>query len=251
MTRGRALELLLLTLLAAAAAAALPLSQGQFSWSWDALNHHIYLGMTAEHPRWDLDVIPASLQSYQFPYLYWPVYRLSLLHSSGAVLGAAWAAFQAALLLPPLWFICLRLLPDQGSVLHCALWRAAGCALGAMSLILLAGLESTANDVLATVPLLWAIAVGLQAPNQGRAFVAAALWGLATACKLSNGLFVLWLLVWWWVPQLPHWPWRRGVALALGAGIGFVGAYAPWGLQLWRVTGNPFYPFFTTVFGGQ
>ena len=69
MTRARATELLLLTLLATAGAAALALSQGQLAWSWDALNHHIYLGLIAEHPRWDLDVIPASYQSYQYPYL--------------------------------------------------------------------------------------------------------------------------------------------------------------------------------------
>lgn len=252
MTRARALELLLLTLLAMAAAAALPLSNGQFAWSWDALNHHVYLGMTAEHPRWDLDVIPASNQSYQYPYLYWPVYRLSLLSAPGVVLGVVWASLQAGLLLPPLWFISLRLLPDQGSAWEGALWRAAGCAMGAMSLILLVGLETTANDLLAAVPLLWAIAVGLHTPpNNRQAFLAAALWGISAAFKLSNGLFIFWLLVWWWVPGQAHWPLRRGVALALGAIVGFGAAYTPWGLQLWQLTGNPFYPEFASLFGSH
>lgn len=252
MTVARSLELLLLTLLAAAAAAAFPLSQEQFFWSWDALNHHIYLGLIAERPRWDLDVIPASFQTYQYPYLYWPVYRLSLWQTSGAALGATWAAFQAAWLLPPIWVISLRLLPDDRIAWHGPLWRAAGCAMGAMSLILIAGLESTANDLLAAVPLLWAIAVGLQAQrNQRQAFIAAALWGVSTAFKLSNGLAVFWLLLWWWMPHKPHWPWRRGFALAGGALAGFGLAYAPWGLQLWHLTGNPFYPMFTSLVGGQ
>lgn len=252
MTRARATELLLLTLLATAGAAALALSQGQLAWSWDALNHHIYLGLIAEHPRWDLDVIPASYQSYQYPYLYWPVYRLSQWDLPGPVLGAAWAGFQAAWLLPPLWVICLRLLPDQGSILIGALWRTAACALGALSLVLLASLQTTANDALAAVPLLWAIAVGLQEePTDRQAFVAAALWGVSAAFKLSNGLFIFWLLLWWWVPRRPHWPLRRGLALSLGAVAGFGIAYAPWGLQLWHVTGNPFYPNFLSVFGAS
>lgn len=252
MTVARTTELLLFTLLAMAAAAALPLCNGQFAWSWDALNHHVYLGMFAEHPRWDLDVIPASNQSYQYPYLYWPVYRLSLLNAPGVVLGMIWAAVQAGLLMPPLWFISLRLLPDQGSAWHGALWRAAGCVMAWMSLILLVGLETTANDQLAAVPLLWAIAVGLRTPPSDRqAFLAAALWGVSSAFKLSNGLFVFWLLVWWWVPSRPHWPLRRGFALAMGANLGFGIAYAPWGVQLWRVTGNPFYPMLTSIFGGH
>lgn len=251
MTRAKALELLLLTLLATALAAALPLSQGFFYWSWDALSHHVYLGMTAEQARWDLDVLPASYQTYQYPYLYWPVYKLSLWEAPGPVLGATWAGMQAALLMPPLWFICLRLLPDQNGPVESALWRAAGCATGAMSLVLLAGLESTANDVLATVPLLWAIALGLQAaPSNRQAFLAAALWGVSAAFKLSNAMFIFWLPLWWWVAEAPHWPWRRGVALAIGALVGFGGAYAPWGIQLWRVTGNPFYPHFLSLFGG-
>lgn len=250
MTRAHALELLILTLLAAAAAAALPLSHGQFAWSWDALNHHIYLGLIAEHPRWDLDVIPASYQTYQYPYLYWPVYRLSLWEGSGAWLGATWAALQAGLLLPPLWFISLVLLPAQGQQRQAMVWRVAGCTLGCMSLVLWAGLETTSNDVLATVPLLWAIALGLQTPCGNRkAFLAALLWGVSTAFKLSNALFACWLLVWWWMPNKPHWPLSRGLALALGGLAGFSGAYAPWGLQLWQVTGNPFYPYFASVLG--
>ena len=73
MTRAEVGELLLLTLAAAVVAAAVPLCTGYMALSWDALNHHIYLGFIAENPRWHLDVLPASVQTYQFPYLYWPV----------------------------------------------------------------------------------------------------------------------------------------------------------------------------------
>jgi hypothetical protein len=251
MSRALAVELALLTVLAAALGASIPLSTGYFAWSWDALNHHIYLGMTAEQPRWSLDVMAASSQAYQYPYLYWPVYRLSLLSGSGAWLGAAWSSFQAAMLLIPVWWISLRLLAGNDSPLQAAAQRAAACAFAFMNAVVLIGLETTASDVLAAVPLLWAIAVGLAPqPTQRQAFLAAALWGASVAFKLSNGLFLPLLLFWWWQRDSPHLHWQRGLALAAGALLGFAVLYAPWGWPLWRMTGNPFYPFLSQFFGG-
>ncbi len=46
---------------------AIPLSLGQIGISWDALNHQIYLGWSAESPRFDLDFLAASYQSSSFP----------------------------------------------------------------------------------------------------------------------------------------------------------------------------------------
>lgn len=247
-----AAELLLLTLAAAAAAAALALHAGYFGWSWDAFNHHIYLGLVAESPRFDRDVIAASYQSYQYPYLYWPVYRLSLLNGVGAGTTAAalWAALQLALLLPPVWLISLRLLPERDDALLGFGERATACALAFMSTVVLAGLETTSNDLLAAVPLLWAFAMMAAEPSTDRhAFIAAALWGVAAAFKLSNALFLPLLLLWWWVPGRGAPLMRRGACIALGAVGGFGLAYAPWGWRLWQLTGNPLFPYFVKLFG--
>jgi hypothetical protein len=251
MTRALWLEVALVTLVAAAGAAAIPLSSGYFTWSWDALNHHVYLGMTAEHPRWALDVNPASVQTYQYPYLYWPAYRLSLLTGSGASLGALWTSFQAVMIIVPLWWISLRLLPDTGHPALGVVERVAACALAGMSVVVLTGIETTASDLLAAVPLLWAVGVGLGTPaTNRRAFVCAALWGMSTAFKLSNGMFLPLLLFWWWRPERPYFGAWRGGSLAAGACLGFGLFYAPWGLPLWRLTGNPFHPFLGHWFGG-
>jgi hypothetical protein len=248
MRRGLALELALFTLAAAAAAASVPLLTGQMLWSWDALNHHIYLGMIAERPRWDLDVIPANFQSYQYPYLYWPVYRMSLWDGSGAVAGAAWSAFEAAMLVPPTWVIAWRL-AGEGESWSDRVARIAACLLAFTSVIVLTGLETTGNDALASVPLLWALALGMTRPDSDRmAFACAALWGVSTAFKFSNGIFIPLLLLWWWTPRRPRWQLRRAGALAVGAVLGFVLVYLPWGWQLWRQTGNPFYPYFGGLF---
>ena len=199
MTRGLWLELLGVTLLAAVLAASVPLHAGVWSWSWDALNHHVYLGYIAEAPRWHLDVAAASTQSYQYPYLYWPVYRLSLWTAGGPAAGAVWGALLAALLMPPIWWASRHLLPPRGSA--------------------------------------------VQAASDQRASLAAALWGASVAFKFSNALALPLLLAWWWVPQRPWLPWRRGVRMAGAATLAFIVAYAPWGWQLWLFTGNPVYPF--------
>jgi hypothetical protein len=252
--RAHASELAVLIVAAAGLAAALPLDAGYFGWSWDALNHHIYLGYMAERPRLGQDVLAASFQSYQYPYLYWPIYRLSLLEGNGAYIGAGWAAAQAALLLPPIWLLSLRLLGDAQApwTLSGAAERAAACALAFLSVVVLVGFETTANDLLAAVPLTWAFAVMAATPSTNRrATVAAALWGVSAAFKFSNAIFLPLLLLWWLLTDTRGsgtGPWRRGVMMAAGAGLGFGLAYLPWGWQLWLATGNPFYPYLQSAF---
>jgi hypothetical protein len=244
MTRATWLELLLLTAVAAVAAAAVPLQVGMWSWSWDALNHHVYLGLIAENPRWHLDVVAASVQSWQYPYLYWPVYRLSELEISGAVAGAIWSAGLALLLTPPLWVLSWRLLRDDSQgALQLVFERIVACLLAGASVVVLTALNTTANDPLAVVPLLWALALMAKpAPSDGTAALAAALWGVSVAFKLSHLLAFPLLLLWWWTSAAPRLSIRRGLAMGAAALGAFVLVYAPWGWQLWRVTGSPLHP---------
>jgi hypothetical protein len=249
--RAHALELLVLLTLACAAIAALPMHAGLWGWSWDALNHHVYLGHISESPRWHLDVQPASIQSWQYPYLYWPVYRLALLPIPGAWAGALWAAALVALLLPPLWLCSLRLLPPAETPAQGVFERTVACALGLGSAVLVSALTTTANDPLATVPVLWALALmAVPEPGHTRSAWAAALWGAACAFKLSNALALPLLLVWWWQGGRRPVTLTRALALAGGATAGFVLTYLPWGWQLWQQTGNPFYPFLQHWLGG-
>lgn len=251
MTRALWLEAALITLVAAAAAAWVPLHAGEWAWSWDGLNHHVYLGLIAEQPRWHLDVAAASVQTYQYPYLYWPVYRLSLLDIGGARAGALWSGFLALMVVPPVWLTAWRLLPAEGSPVQAIFERVAACALALASVVVLAAMNTTANDLLAAVPLLWAIALmTAEAPSDRRAALAAALWGVSVAFKLSHALAVPLVVVWWWRSGGWPLPWRRGALIGLGAAVGYALAHAPWGWQMWQETGNPFHPFLGSFFGG-
>lgn len=255
-TRWHALELLTLTLLAAAAAAGLQWAGGPaggaWGWTWDALNHHVYLGLIAEHPRWDRDVLAASYQSYQHPYLYWPVYRIAMLSGDGRVFAAAWTAAQAAMLLPPVWLASLHLLQRPGvPAWEAAALRALACFLAGLNGVVLLGLQPSSNDIMAALPMLWGVALHLGCPaSDRRAAWAGALWGVSVSLKLSNGLMLPLLLFWAWHPARPHLRWRRALGVGLAALIGFALAWAPWGVQLWHATGNPFYPYFRSWLGG-
>lgn len=243
MSRRHWFELVAVTLLAALAAASLPLMNGHLGWSWDAINHQIYLGMTAEHSRWDLDVLAASGQTYQYPYLYWPVYRMALLDAEGAWVAAAWSAAQAVCVMPPVWLATYQLLPQERGATEVAAERVAACVLASMSIVLWASLQTTANDLLAATPLLWAVAIALKpSASDRRLLLMGALFGVSVAFKLSNAVFAPLLLLWWIELRSPYLPLRRGSYLWGGAAIGFLVAYAPWGMQLWTHMGHPLYP---------
>ena len=176
---------------------------------------------------------------------------MSQWQGSPLVAAACWSAFQSAMLALPIWLISFRLLPPQHNAREDAALRVLACAMAFMSLVVLAGLQSTANDLMVAVPLLWAVALSLHPDfNNRRVAAAACLVGASIAFKLSSGLFLPWLLLWWWRPHAPRLPGLRALALGLGASGGFLLAYLPWGWQLWRITGNPMHPMFGSVLGG-
>ncbi len=239
-----------MSLFAALGVATLAYTVGYFAWTWDALNHQVYLGLISQSSRWHLDVAAAASQTYQYPYLYWFTYKLSMLAESGASAFAFWSGIQTAVVVPPVWLLTYRLIPDIGKHWQSRGLRFLACALALASLPVLASLGTTANDVLASVPVLWAIALGIGFPGSWRcATTAAALLGVGIAFKYSSVLFLPVLLLAWWQPNTPRLPFGLGVRIAAFSLVGFLLAYLPWGWQLWQITGNPFHPHFARFFG--
>ncbi len=225
---------------------------GHFGLSWDALNHHVYLGLVAESPRWHLDAAAAASQSYQYPYIYWPFYRVTVMGISGTTASIIWSVFQTICLVPPLWFVTAQIVGDAQSEWESRSLRFAGCLLAYCSILVLAAIAGSANDLLAAVPLLWAIALALAGElTPKRAVLCGSLIGLAVALKFSNVLSLPLFLF----ATLPAS--RGGVVHLLrlafagvASVIAFALAYAPWGYQLWTQFGNPLYPHLDTFFRG-
>lgn len=230
----------------------IPLAHQALGLSWDALHHHFYLGWISESPRFDLDFQAASTQSYQFPYLYWPVYRMAMWGWTGAAAGVALATLHATAV-PAVWLIARTLLPGA-SVFDVGM-RALAVLMAFASSVVLSQFGSTSNDLLASIPLVWALAFGLLPLDAARslrmtplrcAMFSGLAAGLAVACKLSNGPLVVaamplvWLLAapGGWLPRLRH-AFVAGVFTLLGFGL----SYGWWGTQLWQRFGNPVYPF--------
>lgn len=233
----------------------IPLLLGEIGISWDALNHHIYLGWTAEHPRFDRDFLAASYQSYQFPYLYWPVYKLAVNGFSGVWAGVALATLHTVVV-PPVWMIARTCMPgNQG---FDVLMRFLAVILAFMAGVVLSLFDSTSNDLMAAAPFVWAMALALE-PLRKRTMawltdgqlilLSGLLAGASVAFKLSSGPLVV-LLPGLWVLSgaTPKSRLFNVCAGCIAALAGFAVIYGYWGWQLWRHFGNPIYPFYDQGF---
>lgn len=230
----------------------IPISEGGATLSWDALNHHIYLGWTAERPRLDRDFLAAGYQSLQYPYLYWPVYKLAISGASGITAGVVLAALHLPAV-PAVWLISRRCMP--GPTWSDLAMRIMAVVLAFMTGAVLSLMDMSSNDLLAAIPLIWAIAIALDAtaPDIGRTTARVAISGLlagvAVAFKFSNGpIAILLPLLWTFSAPKPLERLRNVVVGCMLTLIGLVAAYGYWGALLWRDFGNPMYPFYDGLF---
>lgn len=235
-------------LLGALAFVAIPLWVGHLGISWDAVNHHFYLGWIADQPRFDRDFLAASYQSYQYPYLYWPVYKLAMAGVSGATAGAVLALLHATAI-PAVWWIARNCIPGDDP--FTAAMRATAVLLAFLTGAVLSLFDATSNDLLAGIPLLWAYAVALQPIARPRgpalrwALGSGVLAGMSVAFKLSNGpLAIVLPLFWLWPAGSPRARLARCIAAGLAVLASYAACYGYWGWQLWSHFGNPIYPLY-------
>lgn len=244
-------ELLALLAVAWMAFISVPLALGGIGLSWDALNHHVYLGWTAENPRFDRDFLAASYQSFQYPYLYWPFYKLYQSSLSGQWAGAILVSLNL-IAVPALWLLARTCIPEKswyGSIMRCL-----AVALAFAGSVVLSMFDTTANDLMAAIPLVWAVALAMEPWSPGRppwwtirrlVLLSGFCSGVAVAFKLSNGPLAI-LMPLLWVLHGATWKKRAAHAVlgSLATCAGFVVIYAPWGWRLWAHYGNPVYPFY-------
>lgn len=248
-------EIWIVWALGALALAAVPVVQGQTSLIWDTLNHHIYLGWIAEQQRFGQDLFAAGWQTYQYPYLYWPAYKLAVMGWSGVPAGVVLALLQS-LAVPPVWLVARSLCP--GDRAEDIAMRGLAVALAFCGGVTLSLVDTTSNDLLSGVPLVWAIALGFMANDEGgrssrarlRLVIGSGfLAGLSVAFKLSNGPLALVMPLIWLLG--PGGAMAVATRIAMGGSatvVGFVVAYAPWGWQLWQQFGNPVYAWYDPWF---
>jgi hypothetical protein len=246
-------ELAAILVIAWCSLVAVPLWKSSMLLSWDAINHHIYLGWIANQSRLGHDFLAAGYQSYQFPYLYWPVYKLAMWGVGPVAAGVALATL-AMIAVPPVWMIARTCIP--GDRVPDQIMRATAVLLAFMSPVVLSLLDSSSNDLLAAAPLIWAVAIALEAFRPERrlshrqlAILSGLLAGASIACKLSNAPLVVVLpLLWLFCGAAMRERLLNTLLAGVAAAIGLALTYGYWGMQLWMHFGNPIYPFYDAAF---
>jgi hypothetical protein len=229
---------------------------GGMGLSWDAVNHQIYLGWIADRPRFDLDVWAAASQSFQYPYLYWPAYKLYASGAGPIETGIALAALQCTCV-PAVWMLARVCVPEY-SWFGTAM-RAMAMAMAFASSVVLSMFNTTANDLLSAVPLIWAMAVASlnlvngteRSGGLGRPLLVGALCGVSVAFKLSNGpiaISVPLLLMFATDGRRSHLTVAATAYTAMLLGFGI--AYARWGWELASRFGSPIFPLFNDLLSG-
>lgn len=248
-------ELGALLLLAWAAFASVPLALGGIGLSWDALNHHVYLGWIADQPRFERDFLAASYQSFQYPYLYWPFYKLFQSGLSGQWAGVILVSLNI-FVVPALWLVARICVPERSW--YGAAMRSLAVTLAFLTGVVLSLFDSTSNDLLAAIPLVWAIALGMEPWDDQRPawltrrrlmLLSGSCAGAAVAMKLSNGPLAILMPLLWGIhgggvkSRIANVAWGSVATFA-----GLVLLYGYWGWQLWIHYGNPIYPFYDNWF---
>jgi hypothetical protein len=135
--------------------------------------------------------------------------------------------------------------------------RLLGVKLAFSSGLVISLFHSTSNDMLATAPLLWAVALvfpgaassSRQPVAAWKVLVSGLLGGVSVALKLSNGPLVLLLpLLWLLLPGDTAGRLKAAAFGCLAVLVGCAVAYSPWAWQLWKLGGNPIYPMFDQWF---
>jgi len=220
--------------------------------NWDLRNYHYYNAYAFLNGRLGWDVAPAQLQTYYNPLLDLPFYFLvNCIASPRAVAFAMGVPTGIAA------FFFLRILTilfPAGRVADRFLWIALSLAIGVTGAAGISVLGSTMNEWPPAMLLMCATWILVSSiADTGRAstramVLAGLLVGIAAGLKLTYGVFALALVV----ALGSHGPARerlRGVAVLAGfVGLGFVLSYGFWGAILQREFGNPFFPYFNSLF---
>jgi hypothetical protein len=234
--------------------AAVALARGQ-DINFDQLNYHYYSAYAYETHRLDQDVAPGQvMHSYFCPIVYLPFYFM-VRNLSPSLAGMGLGALHGL----NLWLVFViastvaRALPPPARISM----TIAAVAISAASPMAISELGTSMADLLVSLPILAGVALMLRADGErGRLALtiasialAAALMGAAASLKLTAAAPAIGLAA---ASAIGWRLWRHRLiaimATGLGGVIGFVSVGGSWYLSMWRMFGNPVFPYFNTVF---
>jgi Glycosyltransferase family 87 len=226
--------------------------------NWDQLNYHLYAGFAASGHRITQDFLPASIQSYLNPYAYVPFSSMVLAGFPDWVIVCLLAAAHSINLI--VVYAISMLVFDRASP-NRFLLRFSATLLAGLFPVFLQTLGTSFIDSLVSIPILMGVYLLVRAANQTghvslvgwSTLSAGALFGIATGLKLTSAVFVPAALV---ALLVLH---RKNIVRALAKALSFGGASVLafsavngyWAYLVYKTYGNPFFPFFNTIFKSQ
>jgi hypothetical protein len=216
--------------------------------NWDQLSYHYYAGLAATSDRLDQDFFAASIQSYLNPYAYLPFFWMVQADLPPALIGGVLAALHSVNLIL-VYAVAKRLVPPQAR--YASALRIAAVATAGLAPIFLYEVGSTFIDIVASIPVVAALAALLYWPSRPWLLLggAGALLGAAIALKMTNLIFAPALVAGVLClrgagPRL----FPRLLATGAGLATGFLLVGGGWSYTIYREFGNPFFPFFNAWF---
>jgi hypothetical protein len=218
--------------------------------AWDLLHYHFYAGFSALNDRFAHDYFAAGPNAYLNPYAYVPFYVLVRLGLPALAVGTVMAIIHSVVLWLTYELAC-RVSPSENRKQR-FFFGLCVTVLAFMNPALLQQVGSSFSDITTSVPVLggWLLLIAaIQRPRTRPVIAAAILLGIATALKLTNGLYgiaAFFLVAFLPLPLIQRI--RNLFYFGATLGISFALAALPWSLQLARMFGNPMFPFMNTVF---
>lgn len=214
---------------------------------WDYYNYHAYSVLLLSHDRLAHDFLAAGLQGYFNPIGFIPLALTQHWHFDSMYTAVTLASLHS-LNAFFLYLICRDLATGKPGTWKFAIGM--GWLLGATTPVFLSHVGSTGVDPIGSVLVMAASWLAVFHRQPRHLLLAGLIAGIAIAIKLSNVGFALAIAVVIALPQresMHEWSVRVGCG-AIGMLGGFVLAQGWWSWRLQEATGNPFFPFFNSIF---
>ena len=209
--------------------------------NWDWQNYHDYNVWALIHGRYAIDVMPAGLQTYFNPLVYFLAYGLR--HALPPLYGGLAMGAIHGLNLVAVWYLTRALLGNQSGFVTIG----AALLIAATGPMTLSEVGTSFSDILTAAPIVAGVAliVSADANARPRYLAAGLLIGAMVGLKLTNVIFAAGAAV---AVLLAARPVIAVGYLALGGVIGGLATGGFWSLMLWRDFGNPVFPLFNGLF---
>ena len=230
--------------------------------NWDLKNYHLYNAWSYLHKKLSIDIFAAGIQSYFPPLLDIPYYLLSIRWLPGSprlvafIMGLSYGLLLFIVFLMA-WFVAGELTVPPAKR---ALISSVATAFGVTGVATISQVGTTFNEIPTAATTLAGLLLIVLAITKSNAderrrcvnvclFLSGLLFGAAAGLKLTACIYAPGAAIVAWA--INGSVWRRflhAFIFSLAWVLAFLILWGPWGWKLYKLTSNPFFPLFNSIF---